>query len=332
MHKRSALIITLIFGLTSVANIAAQIVIARIFGISLELDAFLIAVALPTMVIAVSYASINDTFLPIYSTEKHADEARAVAGSWVHTIAVIGACLSVLFYLFPHEILTILFSTVSQQSYQYLQILAPACFFGMLSALFMSISYSHKHFLLPPLVQLVGAIGNILLIWLLFPHVGGFALPLAFVGNYVLQFLIVMGNIRYANLKASLVSFRQLLPLFILFGTYLLMRTDTLLLRFASVGLGTGAVSLVNYSARMMSMPSGLITSGIKVILLPLLAETVRNNNTNRFHTLYTKAILYALLLTIIAVITMVIISLPLLKILFVRGAFTLADAVRVHS
>jgi len=332
MHKRSAFIITLIFGLTSIANIAAQIVIARVFGISLELDAFLIAVAIPTMIVAVAYASINDTFLPQYSTVKHADEARTVAGSWVRTVALIGASLSLLFFLFPREILTLLFSSVSEHSYLYLQILAPACFFGMLSALFMSVSYSHKHFVLPPLVQLVGAVINIALIWFLFPYVGGLALPLAFVGNYVLQFLIVVSNIRYANVKASLVSFPQLLPLFILFGTYLLMRTDTLLLRFASVGLGTGGVSLVNYSARMMSMPSGLITSGIKVILLPLLAETVRNNNTSRFSSLYTKAILFALLMTTIAVVTMVLISLPLLNILFVRGKFTFADAIQVNT
>lgn len=332
MHKRSAFIITLIFGLTSVINIAAQIVIAHVLGISLELDAFLIAVTLPTMIIAVSYASINDTFLPRYNSAKLPDEARNIAGSWVRTIALIGISLSFIFFIFPKAILTLLFSSVPSQTYIYTQTLSPALFFGMLAALFMSISYSHKRFLLPPLVQLIGSIFNILLIVFLFPRVGGLALPLGFVGNYILQFLIVLGNIHYANRRAHHMLFSTAVPLFTLFGTYLLMRTDTLLLRFASVDLGAGAVSLVNYSARMMSMPTGLITSGIKVILLPLLAEAVRNSNRNRFRTLYTKSLFFALLLTAMATITIVVLSLPLLQTLFVRGAFTYDNAKEVNA
>ena len=127
-------------------------------------------------------------------------------------------------------------------------------------------------------------------------------------------------------------SLSAAVPLLILFATYLLMRTDTLLLRFASVDLGTGAVSLVNYSARMMSMPSGLITSGIKVILLPLLAESVRTSNLIRFRKLYAKSLFFATLLTAIATVTIVVLSLPLLQTLFVRGAFTYDNALEVNT
>ena len=63
--KKSALTITIINGLVTAIQIVGQIVVAQLFGAKIQLDAFVSAVTIPTILTTVIAATLSDAFLPI---------------------------------------------------------------------------------------------------------------------------------------------------------------------------------------------------------------------------------------------------------------------------
>ncbi|MCR4326888.1 MAG: hypothetical protein NUV52_04520, partial [Candidatus Roizmanbacteria bacterium] len=299
MYKRKAFWITTIFGITTIVNVATQLIIARLFGVSGSLDEFLLAVTLPTIFMTTMYASINDMFLPPYTQalQGKAKAATRMAGSWFKQLSLVGGVLTIVTAVIPWVVLLLLFGEQGTRGVQHLRIMAPTFLLGLLNAQLMSMAYAKKHFIIPPLIQLIGASVNALIVAFFGSWLGAYALSVGFLVNYAVQFICLMP---FAQLDLSAPRsesnnlFKSWLPLI---GAYVLLRSDTWLLRFSSTGLGEGAVSTVNYAARIMSLSAGIITSGIKVVLFPLLSEAAAQNNTARFNALVTKGQAAAVLL-----------------------------------
>ncbi|PJE63516.1 hypothetical protein COU89_02810 [Candidatus Roizmanbacteria bacterium CG10_big_fil_rev_8_21_14_0_10_45_7] len=325
MYKRKAFWITSIFGITTIINIATQLIIARFFGVSGSLDAFLLAVTLPTIFMTTMYASVNDMFLPIYTKalQSKAKTAARIAGSWCKQLSLMGSILTVIMVAAPWIVLLLLFGNDGVRGTQHLRIMAPTFLLGLLNAQLMSMAYAKKHFLLPPLLQLVGAGVNAAVVVFFGTSMGIYALSVGFLLNYTVQFILLLPYAQF-DLSAPRVETNNLYKSWLpLIGAYILLRSDTWLLRFSSTGLGEGAVSTVNYGARIMSLSAGIITSGIKVLLFPLLSEAAAKKNTVRFNALVVKGQIAAVVLGAIAVIFILLVARPLVETFLVAGAFS---------
>ncbi|MGH6912689.1 MAG: murein biosynthesis integral membrane protein MurJ, partial [Geminicoccales bacterium] len=95
---------------------------------------------------------------------------------------------------------------------------------------------------------------------------------------------------------------------------------------FASL-LPAGAVSYLYYADRLNQLPLGVIGIAVGTALLPLLSRQIRAGEHAAARASQNRALELALLLTLPAAVGLAVLSLPIIEVLFVRGAFGTADA-----
>ncbi len=88
-----------------------------------------------------------------------------------------------------------------------------------------------------------------------------------------------------------------------------------------------GAVAWLSYADRLYQLPLGVVGIAIGVVLLPDLSRKLRKGDVEGGSNSLNRAAEFSLLLTLPAATALVIIPLPLVSVLFERGAFTAADA-----
>ncbi|WP_208348029.1 murein biosynthesis integral membrane protein MurJ [Pseudaestuariivita rosea] len=88
-----------------------------------------------------------------------------------------------------------------------------------------------------------------------------------------------------------------------------------------------GAIAWLNYADRLYQLPLGVVGIAIGVVLLPDLSRRLRANDTEGGQNAYNRAAEVSLALTIPAAVALIAIPLPLISVLFQRGAFGPEDA-----
>jgi len=91
--------------------------------------------------------------------------------------------------------------------------------------------------------------------------------------------------------------------------------------------LPEGAFSFLYYADRMAQLPLGVIGVAVGTALLPLMSKQLRAGETADAIRSQNRGIELALLLTIPAAIGIAVLSLPIVTVLFQRGAFVAADS-----
>jgi putative peptidoglycan lipid II flippase len=98
---------------------------------------------------------------------------------------------------------------------------------------------------------------------------------------------------------------------------------------FISGLLPAGTVSVIYYADRINQLPLGVIGAAVGTALLPTLSREVRGGEPQQAVATLNRAIEYALMLTLPAALALLVAALPIVSVLFGRGAFTAEDATR---
>ncbi|GGL51469.1 murein biosynthesis integral membrane protein MurJ [Wenxinia marina] len=88
-----------------------------------------------------------------------------------------------------------------------------------------------------------------------------------------------------------------------------------------------GAVAWLSYADRLYQLPLGVIGIAVGVVLLPDLSRRLRAGDTIGGRDAFSRAAEFSLALTIPATIALLVVPLPLVSVLFERGAFDSDDA-----
>ena len=83
-----------------------------------------------------------------------------------------------------------------------------------------------------------------------------------------------------------------------------------------------GAVAWLSYADRLYQLPLGVVGIAVGVVLLPDLSRRLRAGDGAGGQASFNRAIEFALALTLPAAVALVVIALPLISVLFERGAF----------
>ncbi|HAQ33192.1 MAG TPA: murein biosynthesis integral membrane protein MurJ [Rhodospirillaceae bacterium] len=91
--------------------------------------------------------------------------------------------------------------------------------------------------------------------------------------------------------------------------------------------LPTGSISFLYYADRVNQLPLGVVGIAVGTALLPLLSRQVKNGEGEAALESQNRAIEYALFFALPAAAALMTMSLPVVTVLFERGAFSAADA-----
>lgn len=329
---KKGIAVTAIFITSTAIQLLSQIVITRIFGASIQLDVFFAAVAVPTLLVTVIYATFNDAFLPLYGEvkTKQKEEAELFFSTYFFILTAIAFVLALVLALLSQPLAKLLYSSESAEfiesvstQMRYLFMVLP---FAVMATLSGTYYYAHKQFVRFPVAQTVGNFVNLLLILAIAQFIGIWALIIGFVLSTVVQIFIVFPKLTFTKLeKINIIPFfYALIPLVI--GS-IALRSDTLLIRSFGVEMGEGYLVYLNLITKIFSLSTSVLTIGIQVTLLPHLVEYIAEKKYELVLQTVLKTKIIAIAIACVTSVGMALISPLLINWLFVGGKFTQQDA-----
>ena len=87
-----------------------------------------------------------------------------------------------------------------------------------------------------------------------------------------------------------------------------------------------GAIAWLSYADRLYQLPLGVVGIAIGIVLLPDLSRRLKAGDTSGSRHAFSRATEFALFLTLPAAVALIVIAVPLIRVLFERGAFGPGD------
>jgi putative peptidoglycan lipid II flippase len=300
---RSTIIIAIFFGLDKVLGLGRQILVAREFGLTYQIDVFNAANNIPDLLSAlISGGALGVALIPVLSEylEKKGRPALWDVFSRVLNLAFLAtAAIAVLIALFAVPLVRYViapgFPPAEQEltvNLMRLDLLAILIF--SISGLVMAGLQANQHFLFPAMAPLFYNLGQIFGILILAPaegfSIGPITLPAFGLGIQGLVFGVILGALLHLGIQVPgliLYKFqwtpkidlrnpgvRQVLALLgprlltMLFIQWYFVFRDNL-----ASQMGEGSVTALNYGWFIMQVPETLFGTAIAIVLLPTLSE-----------------------------------------------------------
>ncbi len=314
-----------------------EVVIARQFGTSAEMDAYLAAFRLPDFLFyLVAGGALGSAFIPVftgYLTDRDLPGAWRLASAVINWVVLILSVLGGLAAVFAPWLVRTFYGefTPAQQALTtelMRWMLISTVVFGV-SGVMMGILNAHQHFFLPALAPVIYNGAIILGAWLLGPTWGVRGLTAGVVLGATAHLVVqvpglVQQRMRYrptlAPREASLHEVGRLMaPRTLgLAAVQLNFVVNTIL----ASSLAAGSLTALNYGWIIMLLPQGVIAQSVATALFPTLAALVARNERAEMRRIFGITLRNMLFLTLPAAVGLLILREPIIRLLLERGAF----------
>ncbi len=345
--SRTSLLLAVFFALDKGFAILRQVIIARQFGLSAELDAFNAANNVPDLLFAlISGGALAMAFIPVLAQVLSKDGRKA---SWtlfsrianLAFLVTAGLAVIVAFIAGPlvrHLIVPGFTPSQQQLVVDLMRLNLIATLIFSISGLVMAGLQSNQHFLLPAMAPLLYNIGQIFGALILAPAVGytiaGFTLPAFGFGVQGLVYGVITGAVLHlgiqipgllvykfrwtASLGLNNPDVRRVLRLLVprlltIFAVQLVFMIRDYLASY----LQPGAVTALAYGWMIQQVPETLIGTAIGTAILPTLAEQYARGELETFRRTIERSIQVMLALTLPAMVILSLALRPLLAFAF---------------
>lgn len=344
---RSTAIVMVAFGMAKVISLAQTFIIARVFGLGAEWDAFVTANRIPELLFTlIAGGALAHAFIPIFSgylAREDYQGAWRTASHVINLVFLVTLIASILAFLAaPALIANVVapgFTPAAQaQSAELMRILLLSTLIFSVSGLVMGILQSFNHFLLPAVAPMMFDVGILFGVAVLLPVMGVTGIAAGAVIGAALHLGVqVPGLIR---VKARWIPelglrdpvlwrvIRLMLPRVAGLGVFSL---NFIVMNNIASRLGTGSVSALDWGWRLMQIPQTLIGTAMGTVIFPTLAALSALGDENGKRDAMSGALRFILVGSIPAAIGLLFVGRPLISLLE-GGQFDAAAGVLVYS
>ena len=342
---RSAGIVMASFILAKLLGLVREVLLARQFGLSGEMDAYDAAFNLPdllfTLIAGGALVSVLIPVLSDYLTAGDRDGAWRLASAVANLSFLVTAVLALAAIIAADALVAQLIAPGFEPEKQRLTaglmrlILISTALFA-LSGVATGVLHAHQHFTLPalsPVLYNLGIIGGLLG---LVPYLGVYGLAWGVVGGAALHLLVqvpaLLGHgLRYRPvLGLSDPGVRRLL---LLLGPRILtlgvVKINAVVATNVASRVGEGTVAALNYGWQVMQLPETVFATAIATAVFPTLAELADRHDRQALRHVVAGTLRALLALTLPATIGMIALAQPVVRLLLERGQFT-AESTRL--
>lgn len=117
--------------------------------------------------------------------------------------------------------------------------------------------------------------------------------------------------------------FRLMAPTVLGSAVYLVNMTVS---RFIALSLNDSAVALLNFAQRLMELPIGVFAVAVSTVVFPLISRCAAQGDTEGMAAAYQRGMRLVLLVNVPAAAGLAVLAVPLIRVLFQRGAFAAGD------
>lgn len=285
---------------------------ARYFGVSIEKDIWLLAFATITTLDLAIWGPINETFRTKFVFLKEKENAEYAIKKtqsllfYFTCFSVLGIILIVLFNVFFAQIIAPDYNAAQLEILQKMLIyVAPALLFNQLMQIGISILNAYEIFFVAEISSFFSNILNIVLLILFVNQFGIYALAISY---YISTLLLIFFILFYFyRKKIPLFKYRwnfkfDGFKMFFLFAIpfflpYFFGQINTLLEKIFAAELGTGSVSILDFSNRVPMLLYSIVLSVVTTIVVPTLSKYYIRSEKENFNTEFKKVFQLGILL-----------------------------------
>ncbi|MFQ5855743.1 MAG: murein biosynthesis integral membrane protein MurJ [Anaerolineae bacterium] len=338
---QAAGIVMIAFMLSRVLGLVREMVIARQFGTSLELAAYLAAFRVPDFIFyLIAGGALGSAFIPTfteYLTLGDEEEAWLLASAAFNLVGFVLATAAIAAAIIAPLLARLIvpgFDAATQALTAQLMrvmLIAPVVF--GISGLVMGVSHSHRHFLAPALAPVFYNLSIILAALFFGPRMGVGALAAGVVVGALLHLLIqvpilVRIGVRYTPVLG--LNHPGVREVGRLMGPRILglaaVQVNFVVNTILASGLGAAALPALNYAWLLMMLPQGMFAMALATVAFPTFSELAARNDWTGLRSTLSATLRTVLYLTVPAGVGLLVLRTPLIEALLQRGSFTEAS------
>ncbi len=338
---RAAGIVGFFTFLSRILGLARDILIANFFGSGMMADAFFVAFRIPNLLRRLfAEGSFSVAFIPVfteYLQTRSKEEAFVLARVVSTFLVLILTGITILGIVFSPLIVRIIAPGFGGMGEKYAltvlltRIMFPYIFLVSLVALFMGILNSLKHFAAPAASPVFLNLSMIAALVFLAPSMRTPTVGLAIgvlVGGVIqvalqIPFLIEKGLSFVPQWNPNHPALKRIgvLMLPTLFGSAIYQVNQLVGTLLASL-LREGSVSYLYYADRLVQFPLGVFAIAISTAVLPSLSREAAQRDLDGLKETLSHALRLTMFITIPAMMGLIVLREPIIRLLFQRGAF----------
>ncbi|MBI5666576.1 MAG: murein biosynthesis integral membrane protein MurJ [Chloroflexi bacterium] len=344
---RSTLVVMIAFGAAKLISLGQTIIIANVFGVGREWDAFVTANSIPELIFTlIAGGALAHAFIPIFSGFLARDDMN---GAWrtashvINTVFLTTFIVSaIVFVIAPWLVANVVapgFDEIGrQQTVELMRILLLSTLIFSVSGIVMGILQSFNHFLTPALAPIMFDVGILLGVILLIRPFGVRGIAYGAVLGAAMHLLIqVPGLVRFRARWLPELGLRDpvlwrvvrlMLPRVAGLG---LFSFNFLIMNNIASRLGEGSVSALNWGWRLMQIPQTLIGTAMGTVIFPTLAALSEIGDEAGKRNAMSGALRFIMIASIPSAIGLIFVGQPLISLLE-RGAFDASASALVYS
>ncbi|ABW29803.1 murein biosynthesis integral membrane protein MurJ [Acaryochloris marina] len=335
----ATLIVVMLTVGVKIASFIKDLVVAWRFGTRDELDAFLIALVVPSLLSNVVASSFNSALIPTYIQLRETrgiSAANKLFSNLMVCVLIILSLLSILMLGFAHLYLPLLAAGFDEQklalTFRILCIISPIILLDGIICNWRAVLNAEENFTVAGVAPIFTPIVTIIL--LIQVHSWGvYTLAVGLCAGMILEILAI-----------GLTLSRKGIPLIPkwqgwddnlthIFKQYLLVLSGAVLLCSAvpidqamAAMLSPGSVASLNYGNKVIAAPMGLFTSGLTASIIPYCSKMYANGDWIKIRQTFRQNLGLIVLIGISLTILTILFSEPIVQFIFQRGSFVEKD------
>ena len=341
----ATVVVALATMLIKLVSMAKELVVAWKFGVSDELDAFLVATVVPLFLINLIAGSFNSAVIPTYihvrDNDGHAAAQRLFSGVtiWSTLLLLAASALVLLFAPLYLPFIALNFSpTKLALTYQLLYIFTPSILFNGLMTTWSATLNAGERFIFAALSPITTPTITILLL-LTYPHGGISLLAIGVLLGSIAEVILLGFALKSQGISVWPRWYGFDPHLKTIAGQYapmmvgaLLMGSTALVDQTMAASLGSGSVSALSYGMKLIGIPLMLVSTALGTTVIPYFSAMIARDDWDNIRKVFDRYIALIFVASIPLTLILIIWSTPLIELFFRRGAFTQEDVVVVSN
>lgn len=321
--------------IAKILGFSRELVLASVYGATKYSDAYLIAITIPTVIFASIGASVSTTLIPMFCEieQEHGEkEALKFTNNIINIIILLCTVIIAIGLLFTEEIVKLFAvgftNEVFKITVQFVKIVMIGIVFTGLSYVMTSYLQLKNNFTIPGLIAIPKNIIIIISI-ILSVKLGAFTMIwgylLAMLSEFLFQLPFAMKNgykySTYINIKDKYIKNTVYLLGPVMIGMAV-NQINTMIDKSLASTLVEGSISALTYANKLNDFVIALFITSIVSVIYPSLSKLSTEDNKAKFIKFIQQSINFVLLLVLPISVGAMVLSKPIVQLLFERGQF----------
>ena len=321
--------------IAKILGFGRELTLASAYGASSTSDAFLVAMNIPAVIFTAIGTSLGTAFIPLYCEVNSSQGEKAsikYTNNIFNVVVLICIVISIIGVIFTPQVVKLFALGFKGETMEKAVYFTRAMILGIpflgISYIMMAYLQVKENFIIPGLMPVpynTCIIISILLSVKTSPYILPWGALIGLLGQFLFQLPFAMKKgfryKPYINLKDEYLKKMLWLVAPVLIGVAV-NQINTIVDRTIASTLVEGSISALNYANKLNQFVMGMFIVSISSVVYPMLSKLSTENNKVKFNQSIIKAINIVILLVIPISVGAIILSTPIVKVLFQRGEF----------